>query len=479
MRRLTFDRLTRLCVLTCVLTGALATVTPAVASAQAAAEKKASPPAPGPAKSFALPTPQRFTLENGLKVTMVPFGKVPKVRIQVVVQAGNVYESAQQVWLADLTGDLMREGTSALTADALSRELAMMGGELQVSVGPELTTVATEVLAEQGPKALRLLADVLRTPRLPESDLERVKATLLRNLSIQRSTPGAMADEKFAAILYGDHPFGHIFPTEAMLRGYTLDDVRKFHREHFGAKRARVYVAGLFDAAAMEKAARETLGDWAGPEPQVVPPPPVRERGFALIDRPGAPQSTLRVGLRVTDPSTPAWTTLLVTNSLLGGSFASRITTNIREQKGYTYSPFSSVTPRTKLAAWTEQADVTTATTGAALKEIFAEIERLRREPPAVDELRGIQNNEAGRFVLQNSSRAGLIAGLSFVDSHGLGDDYLTRYVERVMAVTPDAVRQLASEQLVPDRMSLVVVGDPALVKDQLTTWSGATPDRK
>jgi predicted Zn-dependent peptidase len=114
---------------------------------------------------------------------------------------------------------------------------------------------------------------------------------------------------------------------------------------------------------------------------------------------------------------------------------------------------------------------VTTAVTGPALKEIFAEIDRLRREAPAIDELRGIQNNLAGVFVVQNASRAGLIGRLSFVDQHGLGEQYLSTYVNRVMAVTPDEVRRVASEYLVPDKMTLVVVGDEKTVKDQVVPW--------
>ena len=124
------------------------------------------------------------------------------------------------------------------------------------------------------------------------------------------------------------------------------------------------------------------------------------------------------------------------------------------------------------MAEWVEQADVTTAVTGAALKEIFAEIDRLRNEPPPADELRGIQNNLAGVFLVQNASRRGVISRLSFVDRHGLGDDYLATYVKRVMAVTPQDVQRIAKEHLVPDRMTLVVVGDTKSVKDQLVPWS-------
>ena len=147
------------------------------------------------------------------------------------------------------------------------------------------------------------------------------------------------------------------------------------------------------------------------------------------------------IGLRVPDPSSPAWIALEVTDSLLGGSFGSRITSNIREQKGYTYSPFSTVNANIKTAHWVETADVTTDVTGPALQEIVGEITRLGKEAPPAAELQGIQKNLAGTFVVQNASRAGVIGQLAFVDRHGLGDDYLAKYVERVNAVTPEQVR--------------------------------------
>ncbi len=451
---------------------------PAVAAAQpGAAPQRQAPPKPGPARDLVLQKPTRFTLPNGLPVAMVRFGTVPKVRLQLVVEAGNVHEGANEVWLADTAGRMMQEGTAALSADELARELAAMGGELSIAVGADRSNIATEVLAERGPEALRLLADVAQRPRLPETDLARIKADLARELAIQKTTPQSIAQERFAALTFGDHPYGRLFPTEAMLTGYTLDDVRRFHKEHFGPRRARLYVAGVFDAVAMEKAVRDAFGAWtgAGQKPPALPPP--RPRAFELIDRAGAPQSTVLLGLRVPDPSSPDWVALEVTDSLLGGSFASRITSNIREQKGYTYSPSSSVSVSPKVAQWVEQADITTEATGAALKEIFAEIDRLRNEPPPVDELRGFQNNQAGVFLVQNSSRRGVISRLSFVDQHGLGDDYLATYVKRVMAVTPQDVQRIAKEYLVPGRMTLVVVGDTKAVKDQLAPWSsGASP---
>jgi predicted Zn-dependent peptidase len=436
-----------------------------------------APPPPGPARNFALPAPARLTLPNGLPVTLVPFGLVPKVAIRLVVDAGNVHEQAGEVWLADLAGRMMKEGTASLTGESLARAFAGMGGELAVSVGLHATNISAEVLSERAADAVRLIAEVARQPRWPEDALARVKGDMARELAIAKSQPQAVAAESFAALLYGDHPYGRMFPTDTMLAGYTLDQVRAFYRQRFGGNRARLYVAGVFDRAALEAAVREALGSWApasgAPAPQ---PPPARPRGFALIDRPGAPQSTLMIGRRVPDPSSPAWTALQVTDSLLGGSFTSRITSNIREAKGYTYSPYSIVQSMVGSAYWSEAADVSTDVTGAAIQEIVNEIERLGREAPPAAELRGIQNNLAGTFVVSNASRAGVIGQLVFVDRYTLGDDYLAKYVERIGAVTPEQVRQTARQYLAADAMTLVVVGDTKTVKPQVARWADREP---
>ena len=167
-------------------------------------------------------------------------------------------------------------------------------------------------------------------------------------------------------------------------------------------------------------------------------------------------------------PADPDWIPFSVMNSLLGGSFGSRITTNIREQKGYAYSPYSTVDANVHTAHWMEVADVTTANTGDALKEIRTEIARLRTEPPPPPELTGIEKNMAGGFVVRNASRGGVIGQLAFVDLHSLGDDYLAKYVDRVQAVTPEQVTAMAKKYLDPDQMTLVIVGDEKVVKTQV-----------
>jgi len=254
-----------------------------------------------------------------------------------------------------------------------------------------------------------------------------------------------------------------------MLQGYTAAQVRDFWDKNYGAARSHLYVVGRFDDAAVEAAARKAFGDWKkGVPPAEKPAAPKSERAVYLIDRPGAVQSTINLGMPVIDPSNPDWDALSLTNTLLGGSFASRITANIREQKGYTYSPNSQVLSRHRDAYWVEVADVTTNVTGPSIKEILGEIDRLQAEAPAQAELRGFQNYRAGTFVLQNSSRPGIIGQLEFVDLNGLPADYLNGYVKRVYAITPQQVQEMAKKYIQDDKATIVVVGDKKVIEEQV-----------
>jgi predicted Zn-dependent peptidase len=307
----------------------------AAATATPAAKQK--PPAGGTPKPFTLPKKEVVTLKNGIQVTLIPYGAIPKVTVRADVRAGNLNEAENQIWLADLTGSLLKEGTATRSAAQIAEEAARMGGSVDVGVGADTTSVTGDVLSEFGPQLVALMGEVMTRPLLPAAELARLKNDQLRQLSIARSQPGPLANELFRKTLYPNHPYGRLYPTEEMVKSYTIEDVQKFYRENFSAARTRIYVAGQFDAAAMKKALAGAFESWPrGAEAVINVPKPTAARALRLVDRPNAQQSTLYIGLPAIDPSNADYIPFLVTNSLLGGSFGSRITSNIREQKGYT-----------------------------------------------------------------------------------------------------------------------------------------------
>ena len=437
-----------------------------------AQDGKEAPPPLGTPKAFAVPASETFQLKNGMKVTLAQHGSVPIVAVRAVLAFGNVNETADQVWMSDLLAELMKEGTATMSAQQVANEAARMGGQLTIGARSDSSSASIEVLSEFAPDAVKLIADVLQHPKLPASELERLRGNLLRQLSVQLATPQAQANQVFAAALYPNHPYGRLYPTEDQLKSYRIEDVQKYYAANVGAQRTHLYVVGRFDPA-IRKTIETAFESWnAGPPVKRNPPDSVAKAQSIIVDRPGAVQSTLRIGLPV--PLTPVETDYIpldVTNTLLGGAFTSRITNNIREQKGYTYSPFGQVATRYRSTYWQESADVTTKFTGDSVREILFEINRLRKDPPDAKELQGVQNFMSGVFVFRNSSNQGIIQQLSFVELHGLSDDYLKTYVQRVNAVSRGDVQRITETYFSPTKMTLVVVGDKSAIQDSLKPY--------
>lgn len=437
----------------------LATLLCLVAAA-ANTQERESPPAPGEPRDFSLPAKETQRLDNGLAITFIDYGSVPKVTVLAIVRTGNIDEG-ESTWLADVAVEMLKEGTVTRSAAGIAEAAAGMGGTLSVGAGAEQTSVGISVLSEHVVAAVDLVADVLRNPRFPETELPRVIANLERSVAVARSDPPARAGEALARLVYGDHPFGRTLPQDGQLAGYDIAAVRGFYQRNFGALRTHVYVAGRYDRASLEAALRRAFGDWTpGPLPSVLPPTPSETLQLALIDVPGAPQSSVRIAVPVPHPAHALYFPTTLMNSLLGGTFGSRITTNIREDKGYSYSPDSSISARRGSALWVLSAEVTGEHTAAALTEIFREIERLQREAPPDPELDAVKAYRSGLFVIANSSPNGVLGQLAFMNLHGLPDSFLTRWVASIHAVTPADVSDMAARFVRTERMTVVVAGD-------------------
>jgi predicted Zn-dependent peptidase len=443
-----------------------------LAFAPAAAPAQGFPktmPEAGTPKPFTVPASESYTLPNGMQVTLIPYGQIPKATVMLQVYAGGLNEGEDR-WLSTLTAQMLREGAAGRSGAAIAEAAAGMGGGLLVGTNQHETTLGLNVLSEHADNAVRLIGDVARRPDFPQSEFARVRDSLLRNLAVAKSQPQPAANAALAAAYYGTrHPYGRIFPTEAQLKGYSLEQARAFHQSNFGARRARLYVAGRFDSATVKEAVNLAFGDWAaGPERLRLPPQPQPGPKLVLVDRPDAAQSTMRIAFPAPVAGDPSDLQFRVTNALLGGAFNSRITTNIREKRGYTYSPGSGVTWNPGEAMWTFNADVTTDVTGPALKEVIGEIRRLQTEPPTAAEAAGMRTYMAGIFVLQNASPAGLINSVANRDFHGLPSNWLESYIPGVLAVDAPAMQEIARRQLPLERMTIVVVGDLAKVEPQL-----------
>ena len=418
------------------------------------------------------PAHETYSLPNGMKVTLVPYGNIPKVTVSLALRSGNIDESSDKLGLADITGELMKEGTKSMSSEQVAQAAAQMGSSLGVGVGVDETTVAMDVLSESGPASVKLLADVVENPLLPESELARIKTNMLRQIAVSKTQPAQIALARFRKLMYGDHPYGEVLPTEASVNGITIDDAHKFYAANFGAARAHLYVAGKFDAAAMKKAIAESFGGWAkGTPPENRPASPKTQRLLDVTDRPGAPQSTLYAGLPVAGPTNPDFITLGVTNS------SARRLVRVAHHREHSRAKGLHV-----FAAQPGFDAISRRVLGGSRGRHDERYRRIAKgnfwrdhAPPAAGSARRRAERDPelhlGLFVIQNSSRQALIGQLRYVDLQGLSDDYLKTYVQKVNAVTPAQVQAMTTKYIKPESMTIVVVGDKSKITEQLKDY--------
>jgi len=418
---------------------------------------------------FSLPDVERAHTGSGVELQFVAAGSIPKATIRLVLPIGSVHEAPNQVWIARLVSDYLKEGAASLDGTARADAVARMGGHLNIHIDDDTMTIATSVLAEYAPDFVGLLGQIVRQPLFPSAELDRLKSDLQRNLDLAKAQPGPLSAANFRRALYADHPYGSLLTTPDVIDSFTAENAREFFEARATPHGTRLYVAGIFDANAVTQAAETAFAGWDGiPVSKAKPAQPASQRQIHLLDRPGAEQSTLAIGMPVPDPSDDIYVPLAVTNSLLGGSFYSRITLNIREDKGYTYSPRSTITAHPGVAHWVETADVTTDVTGASLHEIFTEVQKLGDGPPTSEELTGIQNFVAGAYVLRHATPGGILDQLAFLDLHGLDTAWATDYVDRVLALTTEDVQQIAHDFIRGDEMTISIVGDADAIRDEI-----------
>ena len=435
------------------------------------AQEKEAPPEGSAPKPFTSPRRQSETLPNGLRVTSAHYGLIPKVMVELVVTGGDVSEPADKQGIGNLMGELIKEGTETRSAAQVAQEAASIGGAISVRVEPDDITIQGQALSDGADALVKLVADVALHPKFPDSELPRLKADLLRQIAIAKSSATVMAAQEFLKTVYGDNGYGRALPDESVLKSLTLADVKAFYGKRFVASNARLYITGVFDDG-LRQTIESAFSSW--PKGRGFENPVIKaqtKHTLALVDRPGAPQSTIYMGLPVATPGNKDYIPLQVADSILGGSFMSRITTNIREEKGYTYSPHSVLETNAQNTIWAEHADVTTKFTGASLTEIYGEIDKLRKQAPPDKELKGIQNGMAGVFILRNSSRQGIINMFKLVDLHHLPADYLDTYISNMYAVKPPQVQGMLEKYIDPGKMTVVVVGDKSQIEKQVAPF--------
>jgi zinc protease len=353
-----------------------------------------------------------------------------------------------------------------------------MGAGLGTHAGADSSAISASGLAEFSSGILELLADIARNASFPEDEFERERRQRLEELKIERTTPGFLASERLRRILFGAHPYAVVAPTEEQLAGFTRNQLAEFYRSHYVPAESLLIVVGDFSADTMLEEVEKIFGTWKASKPQApVSPAPPRQSGrrVHLVHRPGAVQTQVLLGNLAITRRDPDWYRLILANSIFGGAFHSRLVMNIREQKGYTYSPGSGVNALRQLGYFTVRAAVRNDVAAATLTEMFYEMDRMRSLPVTAEELDSARSYLTGVFSLGVATQDGLLGQLSTVYLDQLPEGYLESYRERIRELTAGDVLAAARRHFDSANAQIVLVGDRSRIGEQAGLFGPVT----
>jgi zinc protease len=397
---------------------------------------------------------------------------LPIVSASLVVGTGSGANPVDRPGLASFTAAMLDEGTRSRGALQIADEVAQLGGSLATSSSMDATQVTASSLRRTFPALLEVVADVVRHPAFPEEEIERQRASRLASLVQQRDSAGAVASAVMGAALYGSgHPYGYTeLGTEGANRAMTRADMQAFWTEYFVPNNSALVVSGQITTADLRPLVEKAFGDWARGTPrQAAAAEPVTTAArVVLVDRPGAPQTQVRVASIGVPRATPDYEAVVVMNEALGGLFSSRINLNLREQHGYAYGAGSQFVFRRAAGPFMVASGVRTDVTAPAVSEILKEIRLIRETPLTAEELTLAKDSLIRSLPSQFETSGRVTNSTASTFIYGLGRDYFTTQQARLAAVTADQVKTAAERRLVPETLIVVAVGDVARIRADL-----------
>ncbi|MGH9475196.1 MAG: M16 family metallopeptidase [Terriglobales bacterium] len=445
----------------------LATLLPLGLRAQQSAVSPAfmdQPPVPGPAPFYTPPSSQVDQLPNGLRVVVVQDARFPLITVRLALRAGVSRLTPASAGLASAEADLLTAGTSSRSALEIAEQLDAMGGDLSAHVDQDFLTFNAYALSNHARDLFELLSDVVLHPSFPESEVALEKANLLQALRAHRADAGFLAAVQFNHLLFGESPYAITAPTPDSIARLSRAAFEDFHRQYFlPNNQAEVVVVGDIPAARAHNLVQQYFGDWRlgspspPPSPLVANPPATR---IYLVERPDSDQSTILLGNLGLTRTSPGYFPFRVANEVLGGSFNSRLIADLREARGWVYGISSFNAPYRDLGAWMVSTQVRTAVTAPAVKQILAQLDKIRSGPVSAGELSQAQNYLSGIFVLGLQTQAALADAMLTPGLYGVPRDWLVSYVGNIRSVTAAAALAAAQQIIQPAHLVIVVVGD-------------------
>jgi predicted Zn-dependent peptidase len=446
----------------------LAALPPAPLPGQAV--DRAHPPTLPPPPALHVPAVETTTLPNGLRLAVIEMHKVPVVDVTLLIGAGTLSDPDDVPGLATFTAAMLQQGAGSRGALEIADEAAFLGASLNTGAGYDAATASLHVPKRRLGPALDLLADVILRPTFPDTEIARQRDLRRAQILQQHDQPVAMANIAFAAIVFGAaHPFGRpVNGTETSTAALNRDRVLRFYQTYYRPNTTRLLVVGDVTLSEARQMVAARFSGWARGEAPAAPAasvPAAAARTLYLVDKPGAAQSVFRIGHVGVSRATPDYFALEVLNTILGGSFTSRLNQNLRETHGYTYGANSQFAMRLLPGPFVAAASVVTAKTDSALIEFMRELRRIRDDTVPAAELAKAKAYISLGLPAGFETTQG--AGRQFSDLllYDLPLDYYGTYIPRINAVTAADVQRVARQYLDPDHFAIVVVGDRSKIE--------------
>ncbi len=433
------------------------------------------PPKASAIRPFVFPPVSRGEIGDGLTVLAARHGRLPVVTAQVVVDAGAAREGQDLAGLAHLTAQVLDSGTATRTGEALAWAFERIGVELTAEVVWDAMMLHLTAPSARLEPALTLLADVVRNASFPDAEVRRLRDEQLAEILHRLKEPRALANDVALRFIFGsDSPYGRpLIGTGERVRALLRDHVARFYGSHFVPTNLTLMLVGDIDVARASELAGRHFGDWRpGPgSPRAMPQTHQTEHRRTtvfLVDRPEAAQSEIRIGHVGVARDHPDYFPLLVMNALLGGAFTSRLNLSLRERHGFTYGVRSGFGFRRQPGPFVIQTAVATEVTGRAVEEILREVRLLHAEGASEEEVDNARRYLAGTLPLELQTTEQLARQIADLVVFSLPDDYFVGYAARIASVLREDVNRVAREQLEPDNLAIVIVGNAAAVEADL-----------
>ena len=422
-------------------------------------------PTPQKPPAITMPAIRKSTLANGLAIWLVEYHKLPIVAFNLVLQTGADRDPLDRPGIASLTAEMLDAGTAIMDALQIADRLDFIGASLNVFAGVDGTSATLTTLTSHLDEALGVYADVLTGASFPAREFERIKKQRLTALLQQKDRPAVIASLAFNHILYGSHhPYGNdLSGSEESVSSVTREDLVAYYTTYYRPNNATLIVVGDVTMDDLLPRLEKGFKGWTqGTIPALhMPPTPSRaERTVYLIDKPGAPQSEIRIGYPALSRDTPDYFPVQVMNRLLGGQYSSRINLNLRERHGYTYGARSGFVFNRQPGPFIASGGFVSNKTDSSIREILYEIDRTRADGVTKEELEFSKKGMEGSFALSFETPLQMAMALQAIVLYKLPDDYFTTYLQTIDGVTLGDVQLVARQYLDTSRMAILVVGD-------------------